>query len=144
MRKYVAAVAAALVLGLIVMAGTGLAAEKRYSVSVLHDPGAGYYLVDGNGMALYTLTQDLPNQSVCEGTCISKWPPFHAQFLDLPSNLDSADFEMIMRPDGLRQMTFRGWPLYRFYMDRAPGDLNGHGVEDVWVLADPDCKVCYP
>lgn len=144
MRKPVATVAAALVLTLFIMATSGYTAEKRYSVSVLHDPGAGYYLVDGNGMTLYTLTQDLLNQSVCEGTCIVKWPPFHAMFLDLPANLNPGDFEVIIRPDGLRQMTFRGWPLYYFYKDKVPGEMKGHGVKDAWVVANPDCEVCYP
>lgn len=137
-------VAVGLVLVFCLMAGTGFAVERRYSVSVLHDPAAGYYLVDGNGMTLYTLTRDLPNQSTCEGACIAKWPPFHASFLDLPANLNPQDFEVIIRPDGMEQMTFRGWPLYHFYKDNGPGDMKGQGVKDIWVAANPDCQVCYP
>lgn len=144
MKRTLGLAAAVLALALLLTAGTGLATEKRYSVAVRHDAGLGYYLVDGNGLTLYTLSQDLPNQSVCEGDCIHRWPPFYAQFLDLPENLNPGDFEMIMRPDGLQQLTFRGWPLYYFYRDHAPGDMKGQGVKSVWAVANPDCQVCYP
>ncbi len=144
MKRSLVIFAGVLAASLLIMAGMGLAMERRHSVSVLHDAEVGYYLVDGNGMSLYTLTQDLPFQSMCEGTCISKWPPFHATFLDLPENLNPEDFELIIRSDGLRQLTFRGWPLYYFYGDHAPGDMKGQGVKDVWIVANPDCEACYP
>lgn len=144
MKRTLEITAAVLVLVLLAMTGAGMAAEKRYSVTVLHNAEVGYYLVDGNGMTLYTLAQDLPNQSACEGDCIYRWPPFYAQFLDLPENLHPSDFEMIMRPDGFQQLTFRGWPLYYFYKDHAPGDRKGQGVKSVWAVANPDCQACYP
>jgi predicted lipoprotein with Yx(FWY)xxD motif len=39
----------------------------------------------------------------------------------------------VKRPDGRRQVTFRGGPLYFFVQDKKRGDVNGEGFKDVGV-----------
>lgn len=43
------------------------------------------------------------------------------------------------RPDGRRQVTFRGLPLYTFDGDAKKGAANGEGFRDVgtWHAASP-------
>jgi predicted lipoprotein with Yx(FWY)xxD motif len=40
----------------------------------------------------------------------------------------------IRRPDGHVQVTYRGGPVYTFYLDRKRGDIGGEGFKDVGVL----------
>lgn len=35
-------------------------------------------------------------------------------------------------------MTYAGQPLYRYAEDRESGDVNGHGINDVWFAVAPD------
>ena len=37
---------------------------------------------------------------------------------------------LVSRPDGARQVTFRGRPLYRFTQDPSPGVVTGNGFAD--------------
>ena len=41
------------------------------------------------------------------------------------------------REDGKKQTTFRGYPLYYWAGDKAPGDTKGQGVNNVWYVIDP-------
>jgi hypothetical protein len=55
----------------------------------------------------------------------------------------------VKRPDGRIQVTFKGAPLYTFYLDRKRGDLRGNGFKDVgiWrpaVLGRPAASVGAP
>ena len=40
----------------------------------------------------------------------------------------------IVRPDGTRQVTFEGMPLYRFSGDTKSGETNGQGVDGTWFV----------
>ena len=37
---------------------------------------------------------------------------------------------VITRKDGKKQVTYDGWPLYTYFVDRAPGQVIGQGVKD--------------
>jgi predicted lipoprotein with Yx(FWY)xxD motif len=39
------------------------------------------------------------------------------------------DFTILNRPDGRRQWTYKGYPLYRYDGDLQPGDATGMGVD---------------
>jgi hypothetical protein len=39
----------------------------------------------------------------------------------------------VRRPDHRIQVTYRGAPLYTFYLDSKRGDINGNGFRDVGV-----------
>ena len=50
---------------------------------------------------------------------------------------DAADQHESTREDGKRQTTYKGWPLYYFAGDKAPGDVLGQGLGNVWFVANP-------
>jgi predicted lipoprotein with Yx(FWY)xxD motif len=58
---------------------------------------------------------------------------------------NAADFGTITRPDGTKQVTYKGHPLYRFAKDGDAGDAYGEGVKafgaDWYVLAPSGKKV---
>ena len=111
------------------------------SVQLKTDPTLGQYLADSTGRTLYVFSPDVAGQSVCSGNCLIAWPVFYSGKLQLPSGLNAADFGTITRTDGTKQTTFRGWPLYYYEQDAAPGDVKGENVNQVWFVVNPDFKM---
>lgn len=107
-------------------------------VLVSHKDGVGDYLVDANGMTLYWSKLDAPGGSRCKGQCLIQWPPFYKEAILSSSPLiKSNDFGTIIRSDGKKQNTFRGYPLYYYTMDQKPGDTKGQNLNNVWFVMDP-------
>jgi len=65
------------------------------------------------------------------------WPIFHVSSPALASGLDAADFVEIVRSDGVKQTTYKGWPLYFFAGDSKAGDTHGDNFEVWYVIKDP-------
>jgi predicted lipoprotein with Yx(FWY)xxD motif/glucose/arabinose dehydrogenase len=104
--------------------------------------GIGNYLVGPGGMTLYIFTHDHENESYCFADCAVAWPPLLApEGVELSAGMGITGTDVLsttMRPDGTRQVTFEGWPLYFFKMDMKPGDMTGQGAKDVWFVALPE------
>jgi len=109
----------------------------------------GSYLVDGSGRTLYLFARDLPagggNVAVsnCTGSssdmnsCVHFWPIFHAAN-NVVQGIDPNDLGEITRTaDGLKQSTYKGWPLYYFLNDSTPGAINGEAIADWFVIRSP-------
>ncbi|UYO01401.1 MAG: hypothetical protein KIT02_10100 [Devosia sp.] len=88
-------------------------------------------LTDANGMTLYTFDKDAVGVSNCYDTCAEKWPPLFAE----ASDTAEGDFTIVERTDGTMIWAYKGWPLYYWVEDMAPGDIKGDGVGGVWHLA---------
>lgn len=59
--------------------------------------------------------------------CTQIWHPFTA-----PANAQSNGFwEVIARTDGTKQWAYKGYALYTFGGDKAPGDMNGNDAYDI-------------
>ena len=94
----------------------------------------GGILTDAKGMTLYTWDKDKEsNKSACEGNCIMNWPALMAAGNDK----DTGDWKVIARPDGSKQIAYKGKPLYYYKDDKAPGDKVGDGKGMVWHIARP-------
>jgi len=79
-------------------------------------------LTDSNSMSLYTFDDDSEGLTTCFDSCLSVWPALIVE----DASLVSEPFGVIERPDdGSLQVTANGLPLYYFFQDQAPGDLNG-------------------
>lgn len=105
-----------------------------YTANIASKAGVGNYLVDSKGMTLYYFTRDVVGKSNAPGTVLQAWPIFYTQNLVVPSSLNAADFSTIMREDGQKQSTYKGWPLYYYARDQAAGDTLGDGVNGIWFL----------
>ena len=100
----------------------------------------GEYLVGPTGMTLYFFENDSEGVSNCTGECLENWPALTVPEDLEPSAVDEASgtLDTITREDdGTFQITYNGMPLYYFAADELPGDTNGDGVGDVWILATP-------
>ena len=101
----------------------GLAAQRT---------AAGATLLDSRGRVLYTYARDsVRDVSSCVAECAKLWPPLPADSVASPT----ADWVAISRPDGTRQWSFRGKPLYSFAKDAAPRVALGDRVGQAWRVA---------
>lgn len=112
---------------------------------VLHvrdDPDLGEILVGPTGLSLYRYGLDTPPGSRCVDECAREWPPLLGGFAPEAGYAPSApglpgEVGVVLRPDGTRQLTYNGQPLYYWWRDEAPGDTTGQGVDDVWFVVNP-------
>ncbi len=103
----------------------------------------GAVIADARGRTLYFFSEDVNGESACEGDCLTTWPVFYREELQVGEGLDAAKFSSITREDGAKQTTYDGWPLYYFAGDTQPGDAEGEGVGDKWFVAKNDYSLMY-
>ena len=114
---------------------TAVQAQEAATVQVSQHAELGNIITDSDGGTLYLFTPDERNVSNCSGGCAQAWPPLVADGDPVAEEGVSADhLGTITRVDGSSQVTFNGWPLYRFASDEQPGDANGQGSGDVWFV----------
>jgi predicted lipoprotein with Yx(FWY)xxD motif len=117
-----------------------------YEVTTESIGGLGTVLVDGKGYALYLYEPDHhSSRSTCSGPCAVAWPP-----LLLPkgvtkplagTGVQSSLLGVTTRSDGTTQITYNGWPLYRWTNDRSPGEATGQALYNLggmWYVVGPD------
>ena len=96
----------------------------------------GRVLVDTKGFTLYRYTPDgHGGKSVCFGKCIRFWPPATVKGAG-PFAISGVKGTIgtTTRPDGAKQLTLNGMPLYTFVKDTKRADANGQGFEHIWFV----------
>jgi len=129
--------------------------QSMYTITTSSNTDDGEYLTNESGIALYYFANDTPGESTCfsspynEGgvllevvpntsTCATVWPAFYTSEIMVPPELNASDFANIERDSSHKQTAIRGWPLYLYLGDKAPGDTNGNRAgKGQWVLARP-------
>jgi predicted lipoprotein with Yx(FWY)xxD motif len=93
-------------------------------------------LTDRQGFTLYTSDADSPTNSACTGDCLNRWAPTLLESGDpvTPAGLPGK-LGILVRPDGGRQVTYNGHPLYRYTADLTAGDTGGDNLAGQWHLA---------
>ncbi|MFJ7271046.1 SCO0930 family lipoprotein [Streptomyces sp. NPDC099050] len=111
-------------------------------LSVREIPGVGSVVTDAAGAALYRFDKDSaqPPRSTCEDACATLWPAVPADGAQAPAGTDAALLGSVDRPDGTRQLTLAGWPVYRYAKDTRPGEAKGEGVGGTWHALAADGK----
>lgn len=122
---------------LLLMQASLVFAAATPAVEVRQDAKLGSFLTGPNGMSLYLFKKDTtPGQSACNGGCAKVWPPLTASGdLSLPDGVGGT-LGTITRTDGTKQVTYNGIPLYYYAPDKAPGDVKGQGVGNVWFVVN--------
>jgi len=75
-------------------------------------------------MTLYWFVPDTSTTSKCTGSCATYWPPVTGP-VTAGSGV-TGTLGVITRPDGTKQATYDGHPLYTYAGDSAPGQANGN------------------
>ena len=99
----------------------------------------GTIVVDGKGMTVYMFDKDTKGTttSACTGDCLTKWPIVTSDSATPTVEGVTGTVATIDSPDGRKQVTLDGWPLYYFAGDKAAGDTAGQGVGGVWWVLSP-------
>jgi predicted lipoprotein with Yx(FWY)xxD motif len=99
------------------------------TVGIQSMDGIGDVLVDAQGKALYVADVESDGTIHCTGGCTSFWQPLTIDS-GKPTAADGVGkLGVVKRPDGTRQVTADGRPLYSFSQDSA-GQLDGNGFSD--------------
>ena len=127
-------VPAALALALLVPSAR--AASQSSPVVVWKTASFGTVLATRGHLALYTWRKERAGTIRCTGSCAKAWPP-----LVIPAGASVAKhvagvkgtFGTIRRPDGRKQVTFAGRPLYTYESD-TPTKILCNGVDGWFVV----------
>lgn len=128
--------------------GTGVSATTpskkppaRQRVSVDDSPGLGEILVNGAGRTLYLFEKDKAS-STCTGKCAEDWPPLTTK--GKPKAINGAKDSLlgtVVRSGHVKQVTYKGHPLYYYADDKEPGQTNGQDVYQYggkWYTVSPE------
>lgn len=132
----------ALITVLVVVLALPLAAQDEFdsTLNVASTDLIPAYLVNSDGMTLYTFKNDAPGVSNCVDGCLNNWPPLTVDSADDITVADGipGDVDVIEREDtGALQVTYNGWPLYSWVLDQNPGDMTGENFRGVWSIVEP-------
>jgi predicted lipoprotein with Yx(FWY)xxD motif len=127
-------------------AGVAVAATGAHTgtVNALKTAKYGTLLVSANGRTLYHETIETHGKIKCTGACATFWPPLTVSQGVKPTagaGIQQAKLGTIKRPDGKIQVTYNGFPLYRYGDDKKKGDVKGEGEEHIWFVVAPSGKV---
>ena len=118
------------VLALVVGVGASSAHDAAGAVG-LRTTTLGKVLVGANGHALYLFKHDKSSASTCYGACATDWPPLLSSTAKphAGAGVKAALLGTTRRKDGKLQVTYRGHPLYLFFLDKQAGQTKGQGQD---------------
>jgi predicted lipoprotein with Yx(FWY)xxD motif len=98
-------------------------------------------LVDSKGRTLYRFHKDTATKSNCNGGCASVWPPLLTTGAPKAAKgVIASKLGTIKRSDGSTQVSYAGFPLYTYTLDKKPGDAVGNDISsfgDKWYALIP-------
>jgi predicted lipoprotein with Yx(FWY)xxD motif len=111
-------------------ATSATSSARPASVVATKTTSLGTFLVDSKGRALYLWDADHGSMSTCSGACAQAWPPLTTSGTPKAGGKVKASLlGTTTRPDGSREVTYAGHPLYYFEGDSAPGQTTGQGSD---------------
>jgi predicted lipoprotein with Yx(FWY)xxD motif len=125
-------------------ATSATSSARPASVVATKTTSLGTFLVDSKGRALYLWDADHGSMSTCSGACAQAWPPLTTSGTPKAGGKVKASLlGTTTRPDGSREVTYAGHPLYYFEGDSAPGQTAGQGSDGFgapWWVVSPAGK----
>ena len=137
-KKIVVAAAAALALAAAGVATAAAVTHQSRSPAasgskgtvMLHKTKLGKVLATRTGMTLYLFVVDRHGRSSCYGACAANWPPLlSAHKPTAGTGVKAKLLGTVKRKNGAHQVTYAGHPLYRFKLDKKPGQTTGEGLD---------------
>ena len=100
-------------------------------------------LAGSQGRAMYLFEADSRTMSACSGGCAQVWPPLlqHGAPVISSGSIQPGLVGSLPRPDGTRQVTYNGHPLYYYVGDKKSGDSTGQGLDQFgagWYVVAPN------
>jgi len=113
-------------------AAAGTAQSSGNTTVAMRSLGGSAVLVGRDGKTLYTNNQDRPGRVMCTSSdCTAIWEPLTIAGMQPTAGATvTGKVASVTLPDGVRQVTWKGMPLYTFSFDNGPGQDSGNGVHD--------------
>ncbi len=100
------------------------------TVMIVQRTALGFVLATASGQVVYTYAHDSKGGTpTCTGSCASVWIPVTGVPMVTPGENIPGTFGLVTRSDGTRQMTYNGYPLYRF---KGATAFTTHVITGVW------------
>jgi predicted lipoprotein with Yx(FWY)xxD motif len=105
-------------------------ADQPVALQVATTPG-GVILTDASGHAVYIMEGDAGGPGACTGDCASQFTPVSGSAMPASGQTDvkASMAGSTTKPDGSKQATYNGQPLYYYKGDQASGDTKGEGAK---------------
>jgi predicted lipoprotein with Yx(FWY)xxD motif len=102
------------------------------TVMIVQKTAIGYVLAEANRQVVYTYAKDTKGgKPTCTGACAATWLPATGTPEAGPADVLPAQFGLVTRADGVKQITYNGLPLY--LLKGAAGlATTGNGQDGVW------------
>ncbi|ALE05976.1 hypothetical protein AL755_11680 [Arthrobacter sp. ERGS1:01] len=155
MKSHLWKVAATASLSVLVLAGCGTGAGSGGSgtTPAASAPGTssglgtaqstlGTIIVNGQGKTAYVFDKDKAGAgtSACTGPCATLWPAITSTTATPTVTGVTGTVGTISLPNGTKQVTVDGLPLYTYAPDAAAGDVTGQGYGGIWWVVAPTGK----
>jgi predicted lipoprotein with Yx(FWY)xxD motif len=124
--------------------GVARAGSSAGAVFRSQNSALGEIIVSAGGRTLYHDSFEQRNRIGCTGSCAVKWPPLVISGYAKPiagPGVTASLLGTVRRPDGRRQVTYRGMPLYLFSGDTKAREVNGQGAGGIWHAITPSGMV---
>jgi predicted lipoprotein with Yx(FWY)xxD motif len=123
------------------MAATSATHSTTPVVKTVHSAKFGAVLVNARGRTLYRYTLDSKGVNRCTGdaTCAKYWPQLLVKAGAKPTGgagIQASLLSTIKAKNGMRQVTYAGFPLYTFAGDTKAGQVNGEAFEKQWYVVN--------
>jgi predicted lipoprotein with Yx(FWY)xxD motif len=113
------------------MTSSSATTRAKGALVALGKTGLGRVLVDARGRTLYLFDKDKHGRSACSGACARYWPPLVSSTRpQAGKGVRPSLLGVTKRPDGKRQVTYAGHPLYTYIGDGHAGQATGEGLTD--------------
>jgi predicted lipoprotein with Yx(FWY)xxD motif len=102
------------------------------TVMIVQKTAIGYVLAEANRQVVYTYSKDTKGgKPTCTGACAATWLPATGTPEASPADVFPAQFGLVTRADGVKQITYNGLPLY-LLKGAAGVATTGNGQGGVW------------
>jgi predicted lipoprotein with Yx(FWY)xxD motif len=117
--------------------------QPAATIGVKQASGLGKVLDAGSQhLTVYMFTADHGNKSHCSGACAKAWPPVTTVATPKVSGGARAGLIGTIRRSGnVKQVTYKGHPLYYFEGDKAAKMSNGQGLDGAWYVLSASGQV---
>jgi predicted lipoprotein with Yx(FWY)xxD motif len=123
------------------MAATSATRSTTPAVKTVDSAKFGTVLVNASGRTLYRYTVDSKGVNRCtsNATCAKYWPRLLVKAGATPAagaGVKASLLGTIKATNGMRQVTYAGFPLYTFAGDTKSGQVSGQGFEKQWYVVN--------
>lgn len=116
--------------------------SSKGTIVMTRKTSLGTILVTSAGRSLYLDTADKPGHPACTGSCLSIWPPLKATgTVKAEGGAKAANLGTTKIAGGIKQVTYKGHPLYTFDSDTKSGQTNGEGQNGFDVVSPSGSKI---